>query len=75
MQNALKQTAQTQFAYSGPQGTVKPFMCEYLTNQQIASRQGGIQKGFSNSLLLAPHLQFHRGLSTFKGVSAPFSHF
>lgn len=30
------QEISAQFAYSGPQGTVKPFMCEYLTNQQIA---------------------------------------
>lgn len=34
-QNALERTVQPQFAYSGPQGTAKPFMCEYLTNQQI----------------------------------------
>ncbi len=47
-QNALERAAQPQFAYRGPPGTVKPFMCEYLTNQQITRWRGKMQKGYSN---------------------------
>lgn len=47
-QNALERSVQLQFAYWGPQGTVKLFMCEYLTNKQIACWQGELQRGDSN---------------------------
>lgn len=43
--NALEGAAQPQFAYRGPQGTVKPFTCEYLTNQQITCWQGETRRG------------------------------
>lgn len=58
----------------GPQGTVKAFMCEYLTNQQITCWQGEMQKGYSN---LAKgdfwlHICNFTGIfSTFKDISAP----
>lgn len=52
-QNALEKTAQPQFAYSGPQRTEKPVMCEYMTNQQITCWQGEMQKRV---------LQFRKGV-------------
>lgn len=70
-QDALERTAQPQFAYSGPQGTGKPFMCEYLTNQQITGRNAERVLQFSGERFLASHLQFHKHLLTFKDISAP----
>lgn len=70
-QNALERTVQPQFAYSGPQGTAKPFMCEYLTNQQITGWNAERVLQFSGERFLAPHLQIHRHLLTFKDISAP----
>lgn len=70
-QNALERTVQPQFAYSGPQGTAKPFMCEYLTNQQITGWNAERVLQFSGEQFLASHLQIHRHLLTFKDISAP----
>lgn len=71
---------QLQFAYTGPQETVKPSTCEYLTNKQIARWQGEMQGQknknthtlqFSGGSYFAPRLQFHSQLLNFNVIYAP----
>lgn len=70
--NTLERTAQTQFAYRGPEGTVTLLrIFDKSTNYMLTgwNAERGLQ--FSRGCLSAPHLQFHRRLLTFKDISAP----